>query len=51
MQSLRRKQEVIVVWILVALPLIGCRADLTKPAAIEGTWRALLMPPGGEGAQ
>src|SRR5258708_3743389 len=38
----------IVVCLLATLALIGCRAETPKPAAIEGTWRAVLLSPGGE---
>jgi thiol-disulfide isomerase/thioredoxin len=51
LQFLRRNQRAaaaIVVCILVTLVFIGCRAEEPKPASIEGTWRAVLMSPGGE---
>ncbi len=48
MQFLRGKQGVFAVGLFAALALIGCRAEAPKPAAIEGTWRAVLMSPGGE---
>jgi thiol-disulfide isomerase/thioredoxin len=51
LQLLRRDQgggAAIVVYLLVTLALIGCRAEEPKSAAIEGTWRAVLTSPGGE---
>jgi thiol-disulfide isomerase/thioredoxin len=51
LQLLRRDQgagTAIVVCLLAALALSACRAEAPKPAAIEGTWRAVLMSPGGE---